>query len=195
MTPNRSAILTVLVSIIFGLIWCMDVCADSQSKPWQREFCIHLKQIAAGELGANLHKALDGVLETHAIGIDSETSIPAILEMWSRGSFNVELLWWKQENRATRCFLMALYLCATTEPVAWVPFFDGYIERFNEMEQRQRKQEQSFILEHRSAIAGLIGQSLKRKNIDEYNSKHKPYYGAMEELCLGKPLPKWCEGQ
>jgi hypothetical protein len=171
----------------------MEICADSQSTPWQREFCTGLEQIATGEVGANLEKMSDGVLETHVSGIDSETSIPAILEMWSRGSFNVELLWWKQENRATRCFLMALYLCATTEPVAWVPFFDGYIERFNKTEQGQRKEEQKFVLEHRSAIAGLIGQSLKRKSAGEYNAKHKAYYEAVQELGLGKPLPKWCE--
>jgi hypothetical protein len=165
----------------------------SPPQVWQNELCVCLKKLATGKIGIDADKALDGALELQASVIESEIAIPAIFEMWFRNVQNIELFWWKQESRATRCFVMALYLCATDEPVSWVPNFDRYIIRFNRKEQEEREEEQEFIIEHRSGLAGLIAQILKKRDIERYNSDFKDYFGAMERRKIGKSLPKWCD--
>ncbi len=181
----------VVLIIIFFSMQC-DYSESNEPQEWQKNFCNRLNEIGSGYLKQSLNKEFMGALEFQASAFDSKISTPAIFEIWLEESGNVEIYWWKHEDRSVRCFVMALYLCATDEPVSWVPDFKKYILRFNEKEMNLRSEELEFVLMHRSALAGLIAQCIRYRNINKYNSKYKYYFETVQEKSLGKPLPSWC---
>ncbi len=158
---------------------------------WKIELCMQLYALKAGNFFEN---DSEGVLKDNADALESSDAIPAIFEMFFRGEHDiVEMAWWKQENRAARCFAMALYLCATSEGTSWVPEFDLYLERFNDQEKHERKEEQAFILAYRSALAEKLVEILRHRDSEKYNSTFKAYFGTMSNMGIGKDLPNWCQ--
>ncbi|MBN1833014.1 MAG: hypothetical protein JW896_12985 [Deltaproteobacteria bacterium] len=192
MIPNKKNLIQGISFLLFGLCCYNALAGGTQLQPWQNEFCLCLRQLVDGNTKIATAKALDGALEGQALSIESEIAIPAIFELWFRNQQSIELLWWKQENRATRCFVMALYLCATDEPVSWIPNFARYITRFNQKEQEERQEEQKFILTYRSSIAGLIAQALEKRDSMKYNSEFKNFFGNVAESKIGSDLPVEC---
>lgn len=190
MRQNRIIYFLIIITV-FGFI-PFEVSANGSD--WKVEFCKRLNGVANGELKVQLDPEYISGMETQALAFDSEIAIPAILAIWVQGEkFNAELFWWRQENRASRCFIMSLYLCATDEEVSWVPDFLRYIDRFNKKEKNDRLQEIKFISNHRSAIAKHIAESIKAIDIEKYNAEFKTYYGYMYKKEIGEDLPKWCK--
>ncbi len=175
-----------------GVLLCFHTSESFAATPpaWQVEFCLRLHEMRAGEF---LDTALAGFLELQAVALDNRPAIPAIFEMFVRGEHEIKIFWWKHENRAVRCFVMALYLCATAEGPSWLPEFELYFSRFNEQEKLERREEQAFILEYRSSLAGVIAEILQQRDMEQYTSKYEPYFGNMAKAGFGKRLPRWCE--
>jgi hypothetical protein len=156
---------------------------------WQNDFCFGLQQLITSEVTSfEKSDSLLAFLEIHAAGIDSKSSIPAIMEIFSEKLLDVERFWWTQENPATRCFVLSLYLCATDEPVTWVPNFEYHIKRFNDAESKARKAEFVFVAKHRSHIAKILAQVLKKRGVTEKNKHEYLLFKEMGDFNIGKNL-------
>ena len=183
-------ILSMFISVLFTLLCSCDAVEQEIPASWKIELCLRLNKMSAGDSFTTAH---NGALSLYANDLESDVAVPAILEMLIRGKHDIELFWWKQENRVTRCFVLALYLCATSERVCWIPEFDLYIERFNEEEKQERKEELEFVLMHRSALAGVIASILQKRNYHSKSIFSYNTYQNMEREKLGKSLPQWCQ--
>ncbi|MCP4609309.1 MAG: hypothetical protein GY845_11405 [Planctomycetes bacterium] len=189
---QKSKFLIVII-IVFALSFnCSPVIGSSQLSSWQKEFCSNLRKMATGEL--KYFSTDDSRLEMAASIIDSKTTMPAILELWIRERVNIDSFWWSHEDRATRCFIMALFPKAISfpkdraRPVFVGPDFEAYINRLNNEEKKKRNEEKKFVLDHLSAIAGLILKSLEKKNYKGDSVKYKLISDVYKEN-IGKPLP------
>ncbi len=179
--------------MILVCLACQSCDAFEQTLPpaWQVELCTQLADLKAGRF---FELVVDEPVMTETLALDAETAIPAVLEMFVRHnhSHEVEIFWWAHETRSTRCFTLALYLCATNEGPSWMPEFERNIKRFNEKEQQERQEELQFILDHRSALAVIIAQILQKRSPEIYHSEFEGYFGIMAKVGLGKRLPNWC---
>jgi hypothetical protein len=189
MTQNRKLIFIGLSFIIF--LSASQTMANGAN--WKEKYCRTLHKMASGELKSNLKQDYIAGLDAHALALDNNISMPALLSKWVNESSEIELIWWRQENRATRCFVMSLYLCSTTEPVSWVPDFSRYLGMFNKDEKKKRTEEMLFVLAHRSAIAGLIAHSIKQIDSKKYEAKFARYFGNVQKEGVGDKLPEFCQ--
>lgn len=186
---NTGRIALLLITLLLLSLGTLKAHAATPTA-WQIELCGCLNEMMSGTFYTALS---DGALEQNALALESHIAIPTIFELFVRGTHDIELFWWKHENRAARCFAMALYLCATDEGPAWMPDFEFSIERFNEEERQERSEEHAFILEYRSALARKIAQILQKRDSEKYHSEYKVYFGAMGRFWFTKPLPGWCK--
>lgn len=156
-------------------------CSEPQYEDWRKEIFIRLNQMVVGEIGADVNELSDSILEQQASILASDSTIPALLEIWLRNKNNLEFIWLKQESRVTRCFIMALYPEAIyipkdrPFPLSAGPNFSYNILRFNKKEKLQRTEEKLFVREHLSEIAKLMIKILDAKNIDKVNLKYKMF--------------------
>jgi hypothetical protein len=173
---------------LFILFLSMSISLGYATTPseWQIELCESLHALKSGDfLDPTLQE-----LSTLALSLqDSDTAIKAILEIFVEGTQGTEIFWWKSENRAARCFLLALKVRYNDE--YWLSDIESYIKRFNEHEQQERSEELAFVLAYRSGLAGTLADILKKRDIDKYNSEFKGFEG-VATMKLGKPLPDWC---
>ena len=189
MTQNKK-ILKIGLALSLFLIASQ---AKAYEMDWKTSFCANLNKISQKKLVSKLKPDYAAGLVTQALSYSSATAMPAILQIWLNEDENIELFWWRQENREVRCFVISLYLCSTVEPVSWIPDFSRYLDFFNESEKENRMQEMQFILDHRSAIAGLIAAGIKNLDPSKYDLKFIRYYGSMEKEKIGTKLPSWCK--
>lgn len=187
---------TISILLMIGLLLFLGIQLfdwyTTSSAPWQVELCASLN---ATKSEAFLITLPDEDLKLRALSPESRTAIPALLEMFVRGRHSIELFWWKHKNRATRCFVMALFFCAEDHEAGlgpWGPDFKYNSKRFDEQESLERSEELSFIFEYRSALAREIAQVLQKRDIEKYNTTYKNYFGRMGLIWFLRPLPRCC---
>jgi hypothetical protein len=161
--------------------------------PWQVELCASLNELNSGNFIDETFPGIEASLDMGASSFqDSDAAIRAILEIFVRNIEDIELYWWESENRAARCFVIALYLCARDEDAPGMPEFARDITRFNARETQERRGELAFVLEYRSVLAGVLAEILQKRVRENYHSVYKDSFGVMAEAGLGKLLPGWC---
>ncbi|WP_339132896.1 MAG: hypothetical protein WGN25_11370 [Candidatus Electrothrix sp. GW3-4] len=155
--------------LLLLLLSCSDTLAAGQEINWKNNFSLQLKRMAKSENAADVQDEMEATLLSHALSIDYDIAMPAVMELWFRNKVDIELIWWKQEDRATRSLILSLYPFSVSaessrpRPIFWGPSFERNIKRFNSEEQQKRREELIFVREHLSDIAGVILEILELK--------------------------------
>jgi hypothetical protein len=165
---------------------------------WRQEFCIILKQLSDGNIGYQKgetdkyeQNGRYSLLLKHSLSIydENESSIPIVFDLWARyGWDSIEKYWWDSRGRATRCFIVALYLCTEN---ANMSYLSGYIERLNKSERFERNQEVEFVLKHRSDLAAMILKCLDRCGFKKSDDKYNGFL-SVKNKSIGTKLPDNC---
>jgi hypothetical protein len=146
---------------------------NSQQKGWQREFCVRMHQVANLQplslRNFSSKNAYLGELQLNKDATNSEVSVPAIFQLFTHGQWtDVQVAWWKQDERVSRAFALAVFLCTPDQPLpnqpleASIPDFSSLINRFEPKERGLRKEEFNFVSSHCADIAGMLAQGVKR---------------------------------
>lgn len=180
------------MKIILPLILIVAMLASSaraETHPeWQTAFCKALKAASTADHSKHLtpgevYDSLGAATKASAV----TESGNAIVNLWLSGETeDVELLWWRQSDRPSRVLVVALFSCIAKEPVAGIPPFGAYAERFNEKDAAQRKEEIAFVKEHLSAIAAVL--SKMTVGVERAHLSHDGY-AAVAKAQIGSPLP------
>ncbi len=171
------------------MVAMLAVSAHAETHPeWQTAFCKALKAAAATDHSKHLTpgEVYDSLGAATKASDVTEAGNP-IVNLWLSGETeDVELLWWRQSDRPTRVLAVALFSCIAKEPVAGIPPFGAYAERFNEKDAAQRREEIAFVKEHLSAIATIL--SKMTLGVERAHLSHDGY-AAVAKAQIGSPLP------
>ena len=100
----------------------------------------------------------------------SEDSWGDIIGLWLAGEEgDLELLWWKKDDRQTRALIVALLWCTRPPPREGSPDWPQGIRnfaqdsaRFETAERELRIEETRFVRQHLGDIAGQLAENLRR---------------------------------
>jgi hypothetical protein len=156
----------------------------AEGQAWQEDFCLVLRDLASGKLGSAQRKENPATLEVETRTHDPRMAAPASLLLWAKDR-PLEALWWEKDERATRTFVLALFLCARRDEGGF-PDFPAYVNRFRPEEASERREELAFVSSHRSAIASLLARAEKALGLQH----HETYelYRATAAEAQGEPL-------
>ena len=163
--------------------------AMSPSPPeWQIALCQNLNSLKGGKF---LDPEIQDLHTLASVYSDSEVAMQAILEILIEETQDIDFFWWKSENRPVRCFILALIKLPYPDDY-WLAASQSAIKRFREPEAQERSEELAFVLEHRSAFAGVIAEILRKRDSEKYASEFT-IFKDVGKLNLGEPFPNWCQ--
>jgi len=97
--------------------------------------------------------------------LDPEISLPAIVRLWVKGGQHdfVLLEWWRKRDNAWagRMLMVALFECTGDEPTSAKPSFAVFAERFDEAEEKARRDELAYVVTHRRELARQLANLIK----------------------------------
>jgi len=163
---------------------------------WREHLCAQLVELNQKLPARDLNgSALVGELEIEADSVDYRISGPAIFQLWTlRETSEVELRWWRKEERVGRALSLAVFECARSERSRTLPIeagngpdFKGNILRFEPLERAKRLEEYRFVRSHCSAIASALAGAVRRNEaVDQHLAD---VYGSIANRKVGNPLP------
>lgn len=122
----------------------------------------------------DLSKMMKPAIQMQAKTYEPTISLPAIFVLWNKDE-DIELLWWKKQDRNARLLVLSFFYCATTENISWIPTFEAYSQRFNESEKKMRLEEMKFVKEYRVAISKAIVEIYSSNDLPTKNNKYQNY--------------------
>jgi hypothetical protein len=87
---------------------------------------------------------------------------------------------------------MAILILTHSQELDTYPEFDIYIERFSDLEQRERQEEHSFVLTYEYALARTLVQIIQ-KNAPAQAINMSRSLKERSMIGLLTPLPTWCQ--
>ena len=164
------------------------VAQGEPNSPWQGQFQHILADLGKAAYVNTPSAARLAAEEIKAASKDPSVAAPAIVGLWLSNRQDVaELNWWRHQDRTTRTLVVALYYCASVEPISGIPPFPVYVDRFRVDEAAERKEEIEFVESHLSSIAEVLARVTD--GIRRAEAIHGRYVNVARAQ-IGKPLSK-----
>jgi hypothetical protein len=163
----------LLIAFVFNLFSVTIVVAEEHTLTI--EFNNLLKGMVNSGANIELQKFSEQKLLSILTAANNEKIVQAYFELWINHHFDIELQWWRTQNRILRCLILSSYYCFMNEDIDDFPCFDCYIKIFAQEELNNRKEELLFVKKHRWTIAERMMMVIKDINPNVYQSRYKKF--------------------